>query len=213
MPYREKIALYLKRLRGIKVWQLVVLLLLSALISATFLRLNSLNMSDLRKAVIAADQKGDASAIAKSVNQLGSYVSSHMNTDLGDGFYLSASYDRVRQAAITAAADTTDPSSKIYQQASVECQSASARAPFGGLYVPCVQSRVRDLGGPSNLESELKLPRYETYKVDFVSPLWSPDLAGISVAISAIILLMIVVRLTGVVALRLLLKRRFQHIS
>ena len=209
--YRERLRERIKRLKAIKIWQLVVLFLLSLLISATFLRLNSLAMSDLRKAVVAADEKGDSAAIQNAVEALGEHVSAHMNTSLGEGFYLTASYERAREAAIQAAADTSNPNSTAYQQASVACQSASARAPYGG-YVACVLARVKELGSSSTLVSELQLPHVELYKISFVSPLWSPDPAGISVAISAFILLMIIARITGVIVLKLLLKRRFKTI-
>lgn len=201
----------LKRLKAVKTWQLVVLLLLSLLVSATLLRLNSLTMSELRKAVVAADAKGNEAALQKSINALGAYVTSHMNTSLGDGFYLADSYERARAAAVQAAGDTANPDSALYQQASVQCQSASARAPYGG-YVACVLAKVKELGSTSNLVSELQLPRYELFKINFVSPLWSPDPAGISVAISALILLIIIGRITGVIILKLLLKRRFTSI-
>lgn len=210
--YKERLRRRLKHLRAIKTWQLVVVLLLSLLVSATLLRLNSLNMSELRKAVVAADEKGDSVAIEKTVAALGAYVTTHMNTSLGDGFYLTASYERAREAAVKAAADATNPDSVIYQQASVQCQSATARAAYGGLYVPCVLAKVRELGSSAALVSELNLPRAELYKVTFVSPLWSPDFAGFAVAISALILLIIIGRITGVIVLKLLLKRRYKAI-
>lgn len=210
--YRERVRQRLKHLKAIKTWQLVVLLLLSLLITATFFRLNSLTMSELRRAVIAADEKGDSAALHTATGALGSYVTAHMNTSLGDGFYLTASYERAREAAVQAAADTANPDSALYQQASVECQSASVRAAYGGLYVPCVLAKVKELGSSTTLTAELQLPRPELYKIDFVSPLWSPDGAGISVAISALILLMIIARITGVVVLKLLLKTRFKTI-
>lgn len=208
----KKVHQYKKRLRSVRTWQLLVLLLLSALVSATLLRLNNLNMSELRHAAITADEKGDEAAIRKAVNDLGSYVTSHMNTDMGEGFYLSASYERARQAIVKSAGDTANPDSALYQKASVECQSAAARAPFGGYYVPCVLSRVKDIGGSDRLVTELKLPRSELYKIDFVSPLWSPDAAGIGVAISVIILLAILFQAIGAIVLRLLLKYQFRSI-
>lgn len=211
-PYRERLHARLKHLRAIKIWQLLILLLLSLLVTATLFRLNSLAMSDLRRAVITADQKGNTAELSKAISSLGAYVTSHMNTSLGDGFYLTASYERAREAAVQAAADTTNPDSTLYQKASVECQSSSARAPYGGYYVPCVLARVKALGSSSGLAQELQLPRYELYKINFVSPLWSPDAAGISVAITALILLIIIARITGVVVLKFLLKRRFNSI-
>lgn len=208
---KERLHARLKRLKAVKVWQLVILLLLSMIVSATLLRLNSLNMSDLRHAVITADEKGDLVEINKAVSRLGTYVTTHMNTDLGDGFYLSSSFERAREAAIAAAAASPDMNSHVYKDASVACQSAAERGKYGG-YVPCVQSKVRDVGGSDTLVSELKLPRSETYKIDFVSPRWSLDPAGVSVAISALIVLLIIFRITGAVVLRILLKRRYNSI-
>lgn len=210
---KERFRRWLKRLKAIKIWQLVVLLLLSLLVSATLLRLNSLTMSELRKAVVAADNKGDVAALNTAIEQLGAYVTTHMNTSLGDGFYLTASYERAREAAVNAAADTTNPDSALYQQASVQCQSAAARAAFGGYYVPCVLAKVKELGSSDALVSELNLPRAELYKINFVSPVWSPDAAGFAVAISAFILLIIIIQITGVIVLKLLLKRRYKAIS
>lgn len=208
---RERLRRRLKRLQVIKTWQLMVLLLLSTLLTATFFRLNSLTMAELRRDVVTADEQGDSTAIHTTISALGAYVTTHMNTSLGDGFYLTASYERARAAAVQAAADTANPDSSAYQQASVECQNASTRAPYGG-YVACVQARVKQLGSSSTLVSELQLPRYELYKVSFVSPVWSADWAGFATMISVFILLMIITRITGVIVLKLLLKQRFRNI-
>lgn len=91
----------------------------------------------------------------------------------------------------------------------MQCQTERFRS---GGYVQCVLNKVKELGGPDNIVSEIKLPRSETYKINFVSPLWSPDAAGISIAISVLIIVLIVIRLTGAVILRLLLKQRFKSI-
>lgn len=209
--YRQRLRHRLKQLRAVKTWQLLVVLLFASILSATFLRLNNLNMIDFRHAVISADEKGDAEALKRSVNDLQRYVSGHMNTSLGDGFYLTASYERAREAAMKAASDASNPGSALYQQASVDCQTERFRVAGG--YVQCVLNKVRELGGPSTLTSELKLPRSELYKIDFASPVWSLDPAGLSVAFSIFIILLILARLTGVGVLRLLLKQRFSSIS
>lgn len=207
---RDQLRNRAKALKKVKVWQLAILLLISLLVAATMLRLNSLNMRDLRKDVITADEKGDAAEIEKAVNDLGKYVTTHMNTELGGGFYLASSYERAKQAVIKAAETSDNPQSALYQQASVQCQTERFRS---GGYVQCVLNKVKELGGPDNIVSEIKLPRSETYKINFVSPLWSPDAAGISIAISVLIIVLIVIRLTGAVILRLLLKQRFKSIS
>lgn len=210
--YKERLRHRLKQLKAVKTWQLLVLLLLSTLVSATLLRLNNLTMIDLRRDVVNADEKGDEAQLEQSVNNLARYVRSHMNTGLGDAFYLTAAYERARQVAVQAAGDTSNPDSALYQQASVQCQNSSERARAGG-YVPCVLNKVRELGNNEALVSELRLPNAELYSINFVSPLWSPDAAGWSVLLTGVIIVLIVARITGAIVLRLLLKRRFSAIS
>lgn len=209
--YRERLRTRLKRLNAIKTWQLVIVLLLTSIVAATFLRLNNLGMMERRDAVIAADEKGDSTDIEQAVNELQRYVTRHMNTDLGGGFYLTKSYDRAREAAMKAAADTSNPNSTIYNKASKQCQSATEMAKYGG-YVACVLAKVEAVGGQSNPVSELKLPVSDAYKINFASPVWSFDLAGIFVLLSILIILIILGRITGVIILKLLLKRRYSHV-
>lgn len=207
--FRDYYRLAVKAVKSIKTWQLVVLLLFGTIASTLLLRVNNLNMMDLRKAVVDADQKGDQKILQDSVNELGRYVAGHMNTDLGE-FYLTGSYERARELAMQEAQGEADPNSHLYQQASVQCQTE--RFSVAGGYVQCVLNKVSELGGPSALESELKLPRYEVYKLSFASPFWSPDLAGFAVALTALILLWIIARIIGVISLNLLLKKRFTSI-
>ena len=207
--FRDYYRRAVKAVKSIKTWQLVVLLLFGTIASTLLLRVNNLNMMDLRKAVVDADQKGDQKILQDSVNELGRYVAGHMNTDLGE-FYLTGSYERARELAMQEAQGEADPNSHLYQQASVQCQTE--RFSVAGGYVQCVLNKVSELGGPSALESELKLPRYEVYKLSFASPFWSPDLAGFAVALTALILLWIIARIIGVISLNLLLKKRFTSI-
>lgn len=207
----EKLRTRLRRLKAVKTWQLVVILLLMAIIAATLLRLNNLGMLERRNAVIAADEKGDSIELQSSISELRGYVTAHMNTSLGNGFYLSHSYERAREAATRAAGDTDNPNSAVYQQASVECQSGAERVRYGG-YVQCVIAKVSTVSGQENPVSALKLPRAESYKINFASPLWSFDLAGIAVAICLLIIVIIIVRFIEVIILKIMLKRRFSNI-
>lgn len=209
--YRERLRVRLKRLNAIKTWQLLVLLLLTSIVAATLLRLNNLGMMERRDAVIAADEKGDRAQIEAAVNELQRYVTRHMNTNLGGGFYLTKSYERAREAAMSQASDSSNPNSAIYNQASIECQSAAERARHGG-YVACVLAKVGTIEGQGDFASTLKLPPSELYKINFVSPFLSFDLAGLSVLLSVFIVVVIIVRLTGVVILKILLRSRYSHV-
>lgn len=210
-------ARYRRTLRAVqllKTWQLVILLLLGILLSATLLRLNNLGMVERRSAVVAADEKGDQAVLRESIVELQRYVSRHMNTNLENGFYLSKTYERDRDAALTAAGSTTNPSSAIYQQASVECRSRfqGGRESFRNDYVQCVIEKVASLSPQASAEASLNLPKPEAYKVNFASPAWTPDLAGLSVAFCALITLVIIGRLVLLGVLRSLLRKHYRSI-
>lgn len=202
------------RVRQVRTWQLVVILLIGLVLSASFLRLNSLEMDKRRQAVFAADKSGDKAAIQKSIVELQNYVSRHMNTSLGNGFYLENEYNRDRSDALSQATSASNPNAAVYQQASIECRNRfrGGVASFRNDYVACVAERVKALSPASDPEAGLKLPKAENYHYNFISPLWSPDLAGFLVLFCALITSVILLRLLSSLVLRMLLKHRFKSI-
>lgn len=210
---KRKIRHRLKVIGRLKTWQLLVILFMMVIVSATLLRLNSLGMVERRSAVIAADEKGDRPALRTSIAELQTYISHHMNTSLAGGLYLAKTYERDRDAALAAAESTTNPNSIIYQQASIECRQRwkGGVASFRNDYVQCVVEKVGTLTPQSDPTANLKLPKADAYRISFASPLWTPDIAGLSVLICIVLILLIVVRLITLVVLRLLLKRHFRH--
>lgn len=198
----------LARLKRVKTWQLVIILLLLSLVAATFLRMNNLNMVARRDAVTAADKKGDRAAIQASLTDLQAYVSHHMNTDLGQGVYLTASYDRDRAAALAKAQSSKDEGA-AYRQADQFCRQrfVGGVSSFRNDYVQCVINKTADL---KTGQTPLKLPQSQLYRYDFASPLWSPDLAGLFVAVCGLLVAIIVVRMVFMIVLRLLLRRHFR---
>lgn len=210
--FRQQIRTWLKRVRALKTWQLLVLLLIMVIVSATLLRLNNLGMIHRRTAVINADAKGDSEALRKSIVELQNYVSSHMNTSLVGGLYLSKTYERDRDAALAAAENATNPSSSVYQQASIECRARwkGGVASFRQDYVQCVVEKVGSLAPQSDPTAGLKLPKADAYRINFVSPLWTPDIAGLSVLVCVLLILAIVTRLITLVILRLLLRQHYR---
>ena len=204
----------LRAIQQLKTWQLLILLLLGILLSATLLRLNNLGMVERRSAVIAADEKGETEALRSSIVELQRYVSRHMNTDLENGFYLTKTYERDRDAALNSAGEATNPNSAVYQQASIECRSRfqGGRESFRNDYVQCVIEKVGTLTPQSSTEDSLKLPKPEAYKVNFATPVWTPDFAGLSVAFCILISLVIVGRLALLGVLRMILRKHYRSI-
>jgi len=210
---RRRIRTWLHRVRALKNWQLLVLLLIMTIVSATMLRLNSLGMVERRTAVINADEKGDKEVLRTRIVELQSYISSHMNTSLAGGLYLAKTYERDRDAALAAAASATNPSSAVYQQASIECRARfqGGVASFRNDYVQCVVEKVGSLAPQTDPTAGLKLPKADAYRINFASPLWTPDIAGFSVLICALLILAIIVRTTSVIILRLLLRKHYRN--
>ena len=204
----------LRRIRSLKTWQLVVVLFLGIILSATLLRLNNLEMVERRTAVIQADEKGDPEALRTSIVELQRYIARHMNTSLEGGFFLSKTYERDRDAALAAANQSTNPNSSVYQQASIDCRSRfqGGRESFRNDYVQCVIERVSTLSPQTDIEQTLNLPKADAYKVNFSSPFWTPDLAGLAVAFCALVTLVILGRALLTLVLRMLLKRHYRSI-
>lgn len=198
----------------VKTWQLVILLLIGGVLSVSFLRLNNLEMDKRRTAVMEADRLADKEATQARMVELQRYVSAHMNTSLGKGFYLEHEYNRDKADALNVATSDTNPNAAIYQQASIECRNRfqGGVASFRNDYVACVAERVKALSPSSDPTSGLNLPKAESYHYNFASPLWSPDLAGFSVLFCVIITSVILLRAIAAVMIRLVLKHRFKTI-
>jgi len=202
---KKKIKWDLKRVQRLKTWQLAILLIFASFISATFLRLNNIGMVSLRDAVKSADDSGDIPATQSRLYDLQRYVSGHMNTDMGKGIYLEASYNRDVQVAYTRASGSSN--GNIYKKAQQVCGPPRFTS-WSPAYVQCTVDELAKY--PS--ATALVLPRADVYLHSFVSPLWSPDFAGWSVLICVVILIIIIARITSVVILRIMLRRRYKSI-
>ncbi len=181
MPLKIKNACsYLVRLHW-AVW--LVLFLISASVSVVALRHNNLEMVSLRDAVYTADKNNKN--LEPAIDSLSSYVHSHMNTSMTapNGIYppLQLSYTYARLAK----AQTTQNSKDNYAAAQAYCQ-AHATSPLFSLYVSCIQAYVQRHPVKTVTAADISPALYE---FDFISPSWSPDLAGWSLAASGLFLL------------------------
>lgn len=161
----------------------LAIFIVSIIFAAVELRHNNQNMVKLREAVFAADKSnGD---VNKALNDLRQYVYGHMNTNLSGGnnaikppIQLKYTYQRLYDEQL---AKNQAANSSIYTDAQNYCQSQN-QAYFGTTRVPCVQNYVstHSLGtGTITIPPTL-------YQFDFLSPSWSPDRAGWSLAASGL---------------------------
>lgn len=196
----------LKRLQHIQTWQLVVFLVLAICVSSSFLRLNNIGMVERKEAVLNADNVGDDEVTKSRLYDLQRYVASHMNADMGKGVYLEASFRRDTQAAYTAASNDSNPNGNIYKKAQEVC--APQFSSYSYAYLQCTTNELAKYPAASGSANSIVLPKANSYRHVFISPLWSPDFAGWSVIICIVIFTMIIVRVTTVSILKFYLHKR-----
>jgi hypothetical protein len=180
---KRKLHHYWTKIRPVSPWYFLILAVISGAISIYALRENNLTMIRLREAVIQADeQNGD---VEKALRELREHVHTHMNTNLASGpgaikppIQLKHRYDRLAQAEKERAAAVNG---RIYTEAQAVCERQVPTGLSGGGRIPCIEQYVTQQGGvkPQPIPDDL-------YKFDFVSPSWSPDLAGWSLMATAI---------------------------
>ncbi len=169
-------------LYGVKPVYLLAAAGISLVVCVGSLRANNLTMVKLRAVVYQADREnGD---VRGSLTDLQHYVTSHMNTDLTVGrtavyppIQLKYTYQR-----LLAANSAQLSNEQVYSDAQTHCERLNSNDFSGRNRVPCIQEYVSTHGAnaPKTIPDSL-------YKFDFVSPVWSPDLAGWS-AVTTILL-------------------------
>ena len=152
------------------------------IISLSSLRSNNEHMLKLRTAVYDADKRG--TGVQESLQYLQLYVTQHMNTKLDSGgnavyppVQLKYTYDRLVQqqgAAIQQA------NAAQYAEAQANCATGGTSVQDGRNQLTCVINYMQD-------KHNLTVPTIPDalYKFDFISPAWSPDLAGWSIVATA----------------------------
>lgn len=206
---KKRVRRSIKDLQRLKTWQLVILLLLAGFIAATFLRLNNIGMVERRTAVMTADENADESTIVQRLSALQRYVSSHMNTDLGRGVYLESSYNRDLQLWQSRQFGDANPNGNIYLKAQEVC--APQFSAYSSAYLQCTTSELAKYPAAESPGDGTGKPAQEAYIHDFASPAWSPDFAGWSLVVCALIALAIVVRLISLGVLKLMLRKHYRN--
>lgn len=163
------------------------------------LRQNNLTAIELRDNVLRVDQEnGDVEA---ALRQLRSHVYKHMNSDLSGGtnniaqpIQLKYRYERL----VTAEKQRVSAeNTKIYNDAQQVCERLNPTGLSGRGRIPCIEEYVS-----SRSIKEQPIPD-GLYKFDFIAPRWSADLAGLSLALAILFVLLFLVRFS--------LERWFKH--
>ncbi len=183
------------KLRPISYWYFVVLVVVSAAVAVFALRQNNLKALELRDKVLQADK--DNSNVEGALQQLRAFTYGHMNANLASntGIYppiqLKYTYDRLVAAE---QARVQNQSQDVYRDAQTYCEAAQPHGFSGSNRLACIRQYIDQHGGsaaqPRTIPDAL-------YKFDFISPRWSPDLAGLSLGVAAVSLFLLLTRLAA----------------
>jgi hypothetical protein len=182
-----------KSFRAIKPIFILILFIISCGLTIYALRANNLTMASLRSALYQAD-KNDTN-ISQKLDALQAYVTTHMNTDLSTGpnaayppIQLKYTYQRLNNAEQQ---QISAVNAKLYTEAEAYCQQQNPISFSGRTRVPCVEQYVQQNGAKAQ-----PIPT-ALYEFDFVSPAWSPDLAGWSLVTSIILFMLFIASLVA----------------
>lgn len=190
------------KFRGLKPWYFLLAFVIFGTLAVYGLRSNNLHMADLRAKVYAADKSGGD--VNGALQDLRAYVGHHMNTNLSsdqNGVYppiqLKYTYERLIKAKSQGA---NDYNSQVYTAAQKYCERKIPTGFSGRYRIDCIQSYVTSHHASASYIAP------DLYKFDFYSPAWSPDLAGWSLVLAALSLLLFIVLLVTQRMLRRLAK-------
>jgi hypothetical protein len=167
-----------RRFRVLKPWYFLILAVIASVVCVFAMRSNNQHMAQLREKLYIADQQGGD--VTKALNDLRNYVYGHMNTNLSAGntsvyppIQLKYTYDRLVQAQ---GSDAAAQNTRIYTEAQAYCEQQNSADFSGRNRVPCIEDYVS-----KHTTTATVIPD-GLYKFNFISPTWSPDLAGLSMA-------------------------------
>lgn len=182
---------FYKFLKHVNLWAFLAVAMVSAVVCVFSLRSNNVKALELRDKVVQVDK--DNGDIEKALRELREYMYGHMNTNLASGsnaikppIQLKYRYERL----VKAEQDKLGAANvQIYNDAQVDCERRYPTGLYGSGRIPCVTEYI----STHTSEKPADIPA-SLYKFDFVSPVWSPDLAGWSLVIASISFALFVVR-------------------
>lgn len=179
------------RIRPIHWGYFLVACLVFTVVAMFALRANDLKMVELSKTVVEADKNNGN--VEGALQDLREFVHGHMNADTykGNGVYPPIRLVYTQQRLQAAEQQRLqDANGKLYTEAQEYCEQQNPQGFSGGGRVPCIQKYVSERG---QVVREIPVALYQ---FDFVSPTWSPDLAGWMVLLASVSGLLFVLRLS-----------------
>ncbi len=208
----------------IKTWQLLVILIPLLFLDATLLRLDHIRMTELRDAVLAADEAENDEEIAKTLEELKKFVFSNIVINIvedngtqkitfGTGpFYLEHQYNRAANAALKEAearmSSDNNPNGNVYALASDVCSPLAAINGWtwnDSRFINCMLTEINKYPAAGEIQDQIiaSLPSTELYRKNYASPIWAFTLTGVMILITVIIIVVIFIKAIIWVVLRL----------
>ncbi len=216
----------LRKLRQVKTWQLALILVPLLFVEATLLRFDHIEMTNLKKAVLAADEAENDEEIANALQKLKDFVFSHtvinvierngvQNVFFGTGpIYLEHQYQRKASEALAEAeahAGTDEnPNGNVFAAAMAVCKPlaiANGWAWNSQGYLDCMTGEIAKYPTTETLQDTYAatLPSTALFRYDFASPVWTFTLSGLVMILCIIVIAIIIVRFLIWCVLRLAL--------
>lgn len=197
---KRRVHHYWTKIRGVKTWQLILLALFFGWLSVYSLRQNSLDLEPKIQAVVFADEENQG--IEEAINDLGDYVTHHMNADLPRPIQLEHSYNRaVEKAYDNALKDLR--SGTLLEEAKQVCAQLGVIVSAGP---QCIQDYLDKNWDPDRGSLIVEFPDSALFTYQFAAPKWSPDIAGWSIFITVILVVMIISRVIAQITVKRILK-------
>ena len=208
----------------LKTWWLVVILIPLLFLDATLLRLDHIRMTELRSAVLLADQEEDDERIAQSLDELKEFVFSNMVINVVDDnglqritfgtgpFYLEHKYLRDAHKALEEAEQNmvsdANPNGNIYWLASEACKGPAIANGWtwdNANYINCMVTEINKYPAADEIQDKIvaSLPSTELYRKNFASPVWAPTLTGFAILATLIVIVVIIIRMLWWIIIRI----------
>ena len=208
----------------IKTWQLFLILVPLLFLDATLLRMDHIRMTELRDAVLEADEAEDDELIMQTLDELKKFVFSNMVINIveengtqkitfGTGpFYLEYQYIRAANAALEEAKNKLssdgNPNGNIYAMASDVCSPLAVQNGWSwndSRFINCMLTEINKYPAANEIQDTIiaSLPSTELYRKNYASPVWAPTLTGFMILITVIVIVVIFIRVIIWIVLRL----------
>lgn len=222
----KKVKEWLKKVRPLKTWQLLLILVPILFITATMFRFDHIKMATLKDAVLAADLEENDEKINIALIALKKFTFSHIVINVVDDngnqklifgtgpFYLEKQYIRAATVALEKAkanlANDTNPHGNIYSLAANTCRIPAIKNGWAWnnpKYINCMLTEINKYPATNNLESQIvaSLPSTELYRHNYASPIWAFSLSGCLIILIFLIVVVIFIRFIVWLILRLYL--------